>query len=110
MMVMDNYAVAFGAICMVLAAVLIIFYNRFMGDNDHHLAEVLSIIVFSVAGAIVMVSFTNLLMLFLGVEILSISFYILAGLKKKDLSSNEAAMKYFLMGSFSTGFLLLGLH
>ncbi len=109
MMLMDNYAVAFGAVCMLLAAVLIIFYNRFMGDDDHHLPEVLSIIVFSVAGAIVMVSFTNLLLLFLGVEILSISFYILAGLKKKDLGSNEAAMKYFLMGSFSTGFLLFGI-
>ncbi len=109
MMVVDNYAVAFGTVCMVLAACLIIFYNRFMGDNDHHLPEVLSVIVLSVDGAIVMVSYTNLLMLFLGVEILSISFYILAGLKKKDLGSNEAAIKYFLMGAFSTGFLLLGI-
>lgn len=109
MMVMDNYAVAFGAVCLALTAVLIIFYNRFMGESDHHLPEVLSIIVFSAAGAIVMVSYTNLLMLFLGVEILSLSFYILAGLKKKELSSNEAAMKYFLMGAFSTGFLLFGI-
>ncbi len=109
MMVMDNYACSFGAVCIVLGAVLIVFYNRFMGDEDHHLAEVLSIIVFALAGSIIMVSYTNLLMLFLGIEILSISFYILAGLKKKDLGSNEAAMKYFLMGSFSTGFLLFGI-
>ncbi len=109
MMVEDNYAVAFSGVCLALATVLILFYNRFMGESDHHLPEVLSIIVFSVAGAVVMVSYTNLLMLFLGVEILSIAFYILAGLKKKELASNEAAMKYFLMGAFSTGFLLFGI-
>ncbi|MEI7802387.1 MAG: NADH-quinone oxidoreductase subunit N, partial [Bacteroidota bacterium] len=109
MMVEDNYSVAFSAVCLSLGAFLILFYKRFIGENDHHLPEVLSIIVFSIAGAIVMVSYTNLLMLFLGVEILSLAFYILAGLKKKELSSNEAAMKYFLMGAFSTGFLLFGI-
>ncbi|HAP01219.1 MAG TPA: NADH-quinone oxidoreductase subunit N, partial [Bacteroidetes bacterium] len=109
MMVEDNYAVAFSAVCLALGGILILFYNRFMKEHDHYLSEVLTIIVFALAGAVVMVSYTNLLMLFLGVEILSLSFYILAGLKKKELASNEAAMKYFLMGSFSTGFLLFGI-
>jgi NADH-quinone oxidoreductase subunit N len=56
-----------------------------------------------------MVSYTNLAMLFLGIEILSISLYILAGSKMKELTSNEASLKYFLMGSFATGFLLFGI-
>jgi NADH-quinone oxidoreductase subunit N len=76
---------------------------------DAHFAEVFAILLFSLVGVVVMVSFTNLLLLFLGVEILSLSLYIMAGLRKKDLLSNEAALKYFLMGAFSTGFLLFGI-
>jgi NADH-quinone oxidoreductase subunit N len=56
-----------------------------------------------------MVSFYNLVMLFIGIEIMSVSLYILAGIKKTDFASNEAALKYFLMGAFSTGFLLFGI-
>jgi NADH-quinone oxidoreductase subunit N len=48
-------------------------------------------------------------MLFIGIEIMSVSLYILAGIKKSDFASNEAALKYFLMGAFSTGFLLFGI-
>jgi NADH-quinone oxidoreductase subunit N len=48
-------------------------------------------------------------MLFIGIEIMSVSLYILAGIKKSDFASNEAALKYFLMGAFSTGFLLFGM-
>src|SRR5204863_7153659 len=60
-------------------------------------------------GALLMTSFNNMAMLFLGIEILSISLYVLAGSRKDNLGSNEAAFKYFLMGSFATGFLLLGI-
>ena len=56
-----------------------------------------------------MTSFNNMIMLFLGIEILSISMYILAGSNKSSLSSNEAALKYFLMGAFATCFLLFGI-
>ena len=56
-----------------------------------------------------MTSFSNMIMLFLGIEILSISMYILAGSNKSSLSSNEAALKYFLMGAFATCFLLFGI-
>src|SRR5690606_29264105 len=57
----------------------------------------------------VMVSYNNLSMLFIGLEIMSVSLYILAGIKRKNFASNEAALKYFLMGAFSTGFLLFGI-
>src|SRR3546814_8973823 len=56
-----------------------------------------------------MVSFYNMAMLFIGIEILSVSLYVLAGIRRKDPASNEASLKYFLMGSFATGFLLLGI-
>src|SRR3546814_7714616 len=48
-------------------------------------------------------------MLFIGIEIMSVALYILAGIRKKDFASNEAALKYFLLGAFSTGFLLFGI-
>jgi NADH-quinone oxidoreductase subunit N len=64
---------------------------------------------FILCGASILTSFDNLLMLFIGIEILSIPLYILTGSDKKNLLSNEASLKYFLMGSFSTGILLLGI-
>ena len=56
-----------------------------------------------------MLSFTDLFMFFLGLEIMSIPIYVLAGTAKKDVRSSEAALKYFLAGSFATGILLFGI-
>jgi NADH-quinone oxidoreductase subunit N len=60
-------------------------------------------------GVFILTSYTHLVMLFLGVEILSIPVYVLAGSDKRNLYSNEAAFKYFLLGAFASGFLLLGI-
>jgi len=109
MMRMDNYAIAFSVVCIGGALLSILFFHLFHSENEIHYAEAIAIILFSLAGCVVMVSFTNLLMLFLGIEILSLSLYILSGLHKKDLLSNESSLKYFLMGAFSTGFLLFGI-
>ncbi len=56
-----------------------------------------------------MVSFGNMAMFFLGIEILSISLYVLAASQPKNIKSNEAGMKYFLMGAFASGFILFGI-
>ena len=108
-MQIDNFAISFTAVAIVGAMFVILFYNQFYKNEDVHLPEVFSLLIFSLIGTMVMTSFTNLLMLFLGLEILSLSLYVLAGLRKRQLSSNEAAIKYFLMGAFSTGFLLFGI-
>jgi NADH-quinone oxidoreductase subunit N len=76
---------------------------------SENVAEYYTIILFALVGIIVMVSYHNLSMLFVGLEIMSVSLYILAGIKKRDFASNEASLKYFLMGAFSTGFLLFGI-
>lgn len=68
-----------------------------------------ALIFFVVTGITLCASYNNLLMLFLGIEVLSIPLYILTGADKKNLKSNEASLKYFLMGSFSTGIMLLGI-
>ncbi|WP_187261102.1 NADH-quinone oxidoreductase subunit N [Pontibacter beigongshangensis] len=109
MMTIDNYAVAFTGI-MVLSTLLILpFSQRYVADQDENLAEYYSLLLFALMAGIMMVSFENMIMLFLGIEIMSISMYVLAGSDKKRPRSNEASLKYFLMGSFFTGFLLFGI-
>lgn len=72
-------------------------------------SDFFALIFFITAGIYIIVSFTSLLMLFLGIEIISIPLYILAAGDRNSLKSNEAGLKYFLMGAFSTGIMLLGI-
>ncbi|MXV51642.1 NADH-quinone oxidoreductase subunit NuoN [Pedobacter sp. HMF7647] len=109
MMQYDNYAVAFSALAISSTILILLLSKNYFEKISEHVAEYYTIILFSLAGIVVMVSYHNLSMLFIGIEIMSVSLYILAGIKKNDFRSNEAALKYFLMGAFSTGFLLFGI-
>src|ERR1700744_4955341 len=109
MMLFDNYAIAFSAITIISTILIVLLSKDYFEKISSHVAEYYAVILFSLAGIIVMVSYYNLVMLFIGIEIMSVSLYILAGIKKNDFASNEAALKYFLMGAFSTGFLLFGI-
>jgi NADH-quinone oxidoreductase subunit N len=108
MMRFDNYAVAFTSVILVVAFLWFVMAEGFFKDEtnqtDHY-----ALVLFALVGAVIMVSYTNMAMLFLGIEILSIPMYILAGSNKTDISSNEAAFKYLIMGAFATGFLLFGI-
>ena len=88
-------------------------YILLMGDEirkvGSHVAEYFTLIFFILCGLYLLSSYNNLLMLFIGIEILSIPQYILAGSDKRNLKSSEASLKYFLMGAFSTGILLMGI-
>ena len=108
MMLFDNFSVAFSAITIISTILILLLSREYFEKISSHVAEYYAIILFSLAGIIVMVSYYNLTMLFIGIEIMSVSLYILAGIKKNDFASNEASLKYFLMGAFSTGFLLFG--
>src|SRR5476651_791397 len=109
MMQFDNFAIAFSGITIISTILILMLSKNYFERISDHVAEYYAIILFALAGIIVMVSFHNLVMLFIGIEIMSVSLYILAGIKKNDFASNEAALKYFLMGAFSTGFLLFGI-
>ncbi len=109
MMLFNNYSVAFSGITIVSTILILLLSRGYFEKISSHVAEYYAIILFSLAGIVVMVSYYNLTMLFIGLEIMSVSLYILAGIKKTDFASNEAALKYFLMGAFSTGFLLFGI-
>jgi NADH-quinone oxidoreductase subunit N len=71
--------------------------------------EYYALILFAVSGMILMAAAGDLVVFFLGLELMSLSFYILAGFARGRMASNEAALKYFLLGAFSTGFLLYGI-
>ena len=77
-----------------------------VGEN---VSEYFALIFFVLCGVAIIATFNSLLMLFIGIEIVSIPLYILTGSDKRNLKSNEAALKYFLMGAFSTGIMLLGI-
>ncbi|WP_423147539.1 NADH-quinone oxidoreductase subunit N [Rubrolithibacter danxiaensis] len=109
MMLFDNFAVAFSVITIVSTILILLLSKDYFENISSNVAEYYTIILFALAGIVVMVSYHNLSMLFIGIEIMSVSLYILAGIKKRDFGSNEAALKYFLMGAFSTGFLLFGI-
>jgi NADH-quinone oxidoreductase subunit N len=109
MMLFNNFSVAFSVVSIISTILILLLSKGYFEKISNHIAEYYAIILFSLAGIIVMVSYHNLTMLFIGIEIMSVSLYILAGIRKSDFASNEAALKYFLMGAFSTGFLLFGI-
>jgi len=109
MMLFDRFAIAFSVITIVSTVLIVLLSKGFFERISEHVAEYYAIMLFSLAGIVVMVSYYNLVMLFIGIEIMSVSLYILAGIRKRDVASNEASLKYFLMGAFSTGFLLFGI-
>jgi len=108
MVLFDHYAIAFSVLCVLLTILVLLLSKNYFDAGSTHIAEYYALILFSLTGALLVTSFHNLAMLFIGIEIMSVALYILAGIRKKDFASNEAALKYFLMGAFSTGFLLFG--
>ncbi|MEJ6981669.1 NADH-quinone oxidoreductase subunit N [Pedobacter sp. P351] len=109
MLLFNNFAVAFSAIAIASTILILLLSKDYFERISSNVAEYYTIILFSLVGIIIIVSYHNLSMLFIGIEIMSVSLYILTGIKKRDFASNEAALKYFLMGAFSTGFLLFGI-
>nr|WP_294902809.1 NADH-quinone oxidoreductase subunit N [uncultured Lacibacter sp.] len=95
---------------LVLALIIYILLNgKAVEAVGKHPFEYFALIFFIMSGAGLVALFNNLLILFIGIEIVSIPLYILTAADKRNLKSNEAALKYFLMGSFSTGIMLMGI-
>jgi len=94
----------------IVTTLLLFFLGGFAFSNHRsHQSELYALMLFALCGGIVLFGYQNLVTMFLGVEILSIPLYVMAGANKTDLRSNEASIKYFLMGAFATGFLLFGI-
>lgn len=109
MFVSTKFTTAFSALFIALTIFLVALSKDFYKTEFSKISDYISLKLFLLMGAICMVSFGNMAMFFLGLEILSITLYILCGTDRKNIKSNEAAMKYFLLGSFASGVVLFGI-
>ena len=105
----DKYSVWFNALMTACTLLYTALMGRDIRKVGSHVADYFALIFFTLCGLYLLSSYNTLLMLFIGIEILSIPQYILAGADKRNLKSAEASLKYFLMGAFSTGILLMGI-
>ena len=109
MIYFDRFALLFNSIAIFSTLLFFVLSAKDMEKVGIHYAEYFSLIFFITCGIILVTSFKSLLILFLGIEIISIPLYILTGADKRNLRSNEASLKYLLMGAFSTGLMLMGI-
>lgn len=109
MFIMSRFGLLMNEIILIACLMYFLVSGKEIELVGKHVAEYYALIFFILAGVGIATSFSNLLMLFIGIEIISIPLYILTGSDKRNLKSNEAALKYFLMGAFSTGIMLMGI-
>lgn len=109
MIEVSKFSVLFNAVALGATLIYFLLSGSEFEKVGEHVGDYFALIFFILAGVTLASSFSNLLMLFLAIEIMSIPQYVLAGADRKSLKSNEASLKYFLMGSFSTGILLMGI-
>lgn len=108
MLVVDGFTTFFRFTVLGVGILTILSSYQFLNREDCNTGEYYALVVFSVAGQSIMVSAHELVMIFIGLEISSIATYVLAGFLREDKRANESAVKYFLLGSFATAFVLYG--
>jgi NADH-quinone oxidoreductase subunit N len=108
LLMVDGFATFFRILVMVVGILTVLPTYRFLHREGAETGEFHSLLLFSIAGQCIMASANELIIVFIGLEISSIASYVLAGYLRDDKRANEAALKYFLLGSFATAFFLYG--
>lgn len=108
MIVVDGYGTFFRGLVLVVGFLCVLTSFSYFEREGAQTGEYYALILFSIVGQCVLATATDLIMVFIGLEISSIATYILAGFLRDDRRNNESALKYFLLGSFATAFLLYG--
>ena len=108
-MSIDGYGTFFRGLVLVVGFLCILTSFSYLEREKAQSGEYYSLILFSLVGQCILATATDLIMVFIGLEISSIATYILAGFLRDDRRNNESALKYFLLGSFATAFLLYGI-
>ncbi len=108
LLVVDGFATFFRVLVIGIGILSVLSSYKYLDRETAETGEYHALMLFSVAGQCLMVASNDLIMIFIGLEISSIATYIMAGYLRNDKRNNEAALKYFLLGSFATGFLLYG--
>ncbi len=107
--IVDNFSVFVTALVSVCGIVTVLATQPYAAQEGMDYAELYALLLFAVAGMVLLGAGADLIVLFLGVEIMSLSVYALVGLRRRDLKANEATMKYVLLGAFSSAVLLYGI-
>jgi NADH-quinone oxidoreductase subunit N len=109
-MILNNAYAHYYSILFSLGAILaVLLAERYLKEEEVLVGEFSALTLFAACGMIMMASGTDLIVTFLGLETMSIAFYVMSGLFRRRVESNEAALKYFLLGSFASGFFLYGI-
>ena len=108
MLIVDGFATFFRVLAIAVGILVVLASYRFLQRQDAETSEYHALILFSIAGQCLMAASNELIMVFIGLEISSISSYVLAGYLRDDKQANESSLKYFLLGSFATAFFLYG--
>ncbi|MDZ4711133.1 MAG: NADH-quinone oxidoreductase subunit N [bacterium] len=106
---LSNTAIAFSVIMLVGVLITVIASKSYIEKENINFGEYYSLVLFSLLGMMLMVFANDILIIFIGLELMSICFYVLAGFLRLRQKSNESALKYFLLGAFMTGFILYGI-
>ena len=109
MLTIDRFSVKFSGLLIFQTLLVFMLCGFYYSDEIEHLADIYSLFIFSLIGGLIMVSYSNLVMFFIGLETLSIPLYVLAASHRTNLLSSEAGLKYFIFGSFQTCLLILGI-
>jgi NADH-quinone oxidoreductase subunit N len=109
MVYLDNFAFFFYLIFILGAALTVLISRQYLEDYGKNMGEYYALLLFATVGMMLMAAGAHMIMIFLGLEVMSIAIYVLAGLFREDLRSNEASLKYLILGSFSSAFLLFGM-
>jgi len=109
MLIVDGFATFFRVLVIGVGIFTVLSSSQYLRREHAASAEYYALLLFSISGQCVMATANELIMIFIGLEISSIATYILAGYLRDDKRNNEAALKYFLLGSFATAFLLYGI-
>lgn len=105
----DNFALFFKLLFCITAALTVLISKKYMAIEGMNWGEYYTLLLFAVSGMMVLVSATDLVTIYLGMEFMALSVYLLTGFLRHDTKSNEAALKYFLLGAFSSAITLYGI-
>ena len=109
MIVLDELRLGFTLIFLLVSALTVLISTVWVEGEQLPAGEFHSLLLFATVGMMLMGSGNDLVIVFLGLEILSIATYVMAGFRRTDIRSNESSLKYFILGSFSSAFLLYGI-
>lgn len=109
MVLSDNFGVYFRGVFVLGSLLALMLGHRYLSQKNLNKPEYHALLLVSTLGMMVMANTTNLMVMFIGLEVMSVPLYVMAGFNRRSLESNEAGIKYFIMGSFATAFLLMGI-